>query len=184
MRRWIPLLPIVTLALLTACSPTRSGDALAAAEHLAAAEQTQSPPAACAVTQPPDPPFTPPNPYEAPLQGEFWFGSPALWTSLPLDEAWRDLPHNQGGYAQKVFWWRQGYDWSAEPEPALTVAGKRLDGEAPPLVASKATNAYAADIGSAMLVGVDIPTAGCWEITGQYGEQELSFVVQVISPDP
>ena len=107
MRRWIPLLPIVTLALLTACSPTRSGDALAAAEHLAAAEQTQSPPAACAVTQPPDPPFTPPNPYEAPLQGEFWFGSPALWTSLPLDEAWRDLPHNQGGYAQKVFWWRQ-----------------------------------------------------------------------------
>jgi len=77
-----------------------------------------------------------------------------------------------------------GYDWSAEPEPALTVTGKRLDGEAPPLVASKATNAYAADIGSAMLVGVDIPTAGCWEITGQYGEQELSFVVQVFSPDP
>ena len=64
------------------------------------------------------------------------------------------------------------------------MTGKRLDGEAPPLVASKATNAYAADIGSAMLVGVDIPTAGCWEITGQYGEQELSFVVQVISPDP
>jgi hypothetical protein len=101
-----------------------------------------------------------------------------------MDGAWRDLPYSETGYTQKVFWWRQGYDWKAEPEPDLTVTGRRLDGEAPPLVASKATNAYAADIGSAMLVGVDIPTAGCWEITGRIGEQELSFVIQVISPDP
>jgi len=144
------------------------------------------------VTQPPDPPFTPPEPYGAPLEGEFWLGSPALWTSLPADGAWCDLPlhdlasgqtGSQAGYTQKLAWWREGYDWQAEPEPDLTVTGRRLDGEAPPLMASKATNAYAADIGSAMLVGVDVPTAGCWEITGRYGEQELSFVIQVINPD-
>lgn len=179
MRHWFPLLPVVALALLTAaCSPNRSGDALAAAE------QPQALPAACPVTQPPDPPFTPPEPNSASLQGEFWYGSQEFWTSLPMDGAWRDLPYSETGYTQKVFWWRQGYDWKAEPEPDLTVTGRRLDGEAPPLVASKATNAYAADIGSAMLVGVDIPTAGCWEITGRIGEQELSFVIQVISPDP
>jgi hypothetical protein len=190
MKRWFPLLPVVALALLTACSPKRSGDALAAAEHLAATEhlvvteQTQALPAACPVTQLPDPPFTPPKPYGAPLEGEFWFGSPALWTSLPVDGAWRDLPLSRSGYTQKLAWWREGYDWQAEPEPDLIVTGRRLDGEAPPLAASKATNAFAEDIGSAMLVGVDIPAAGCWEITGRYGEQELSFIIQVISPVP
>jgi hypothetical protein len=30
-----------------------------------------------------------------------------------------------------------------------------------------------------MLVGVDIPTLGCWEITGQYNGTELSFVVWI-----
>jgi hypothetical protein len=30
-----------------------------------------------------------------------------------------------------------------------------------------------------MLVGVDIPTLGCWEIRGRYAEAELSFVVWV-----
>jgi len=54
-----------------------------------------------------------------------------------------------------------------------------LDATAPPLIVSKATNAYAGDIGSAMLVGVDFPTLGCWKITGQYKNSELSFVVWV-----
>jgi len=30
-----------------------------------------------------------------------------------------------------------------------------------------------------MLVGVDIPTIGCWEITGRYAGHTLSFVVWV-----
>jgi hypothetical protein len=54
-----------------------------------------------------------------------------------------------------------------------------LDAPAPPLIGSKGTNAYAGDIGSAMLVGVDFPTLGCWKITGQYADAELSFVVWV-----
>jgi len=61
----------------------------------------------------------------------------------------------------------------------LIVSGERLDAAAPPLLASEATNAYAADIGSAMLVGVDLPTLGCWKITGKYSDSELSFVVWV-----
>jgi len=54
-----------------------------------------------------------------------------------------------------------------------------LDAPALPLRVSKATNAFASDIQSAMLVGVDFPTLGCWEITGRYQGHELSFVVWV-----
>ena len=35
------------------------------------------------------------------------------------------------------------------------------------------------NFGPAMLVGVDFPTTGCWEITGRYADAELSFVVWV-----
>ena len=55
----------------------------------------------------------------------------------------------------------------------------RTDGPAKPLTASTVTSASATDIGSAMLVGIDIPAAGCWEITGQYKGTTLSFVVWV-----
>jgi hypothetical protein len=30
-----------------------------------------------------------------------------------------------------------------------------------------------------MLVGVELPTAGCWQITGSYGDTILSYVVSV-----
>jgi hypothetical protein len=139
------------------------------------------PPASCPVTVPQDPPFTAPKPYSpnAPFQYEFWFGSENLWTAIPSDAIWDSLPHNPEGYTQKVFWWREGYVWTEEPQPDLTVTGERLDASAPPLIASKATNAYASDIVSAMLVGVDFPTLGCWKITGQYKKTELSFVIWV-----
>ncbi len=139
------------------------------------------PPASCPVTVPQEPPFTAPEPYSpnAPSADWFWHGSNSLWTEIPQDGIWYGLPHNPEGYTQKVFWWREGYVWNEEPQPALTVTGERLDAAAPPLIVSEATNAYASDIGSAMLVGVDFPTLGCWKITGKYAKAELSFVVWV-----
>lgn len=135
----------------------------------------------CPVTQPPEPPFMPPPPNAptAPWAGEFWYGTNLLWTRVPTSGMWYGLPHNPDGQRQKVFWWREGYIWKEDPTPALTVTGRRLDAPAPPLNASEATNAYAEDIQSAMLVGVDFPTPGCWEITGKVVDQELSFVVWV-----
>jgi hypothetical protein len=59
----------------------------------------------------------------------------------------------------------------------LVMTGQRLDGKAPLVKVLKATNASAADIGDAMLVSVDFPTLGCWQITGKYKGAELSFVV-------
>ena len=60
------------------------------------------------------------------------------------------------------------------------MSGRKLDGEAPPANASKATNAYHRDFGGwAMLVAVQFPASGCWEVTGQYKGAAVSFVVQV-----
>ena len=135
---------------------------------------------ACPVTSPPDPAFVPPPPYSryAP-SGEFWYGTADLWTAVLGDGTWRQLPHDETGYSQKVFWWRKDYNGESDPQPRLTVTGQRLDGAAPLLTASRATNAYHSSFGWAMLVGVDLPNAGCWEITGYLDGHNLSFIVWV-----
>jgi len=140
-----------------------------------------TPPKTCPVTRPQAPQFTPPAPYPryAPSPDSFWYGTDTLWTAVPKTGVWSGLPDNPGGYTQKVFWWREGYSWTEEPEPHLVLMGRRLDATAPPLNASRATNAFAEDIQSAMLVGVGFPTLGCWELTGRYAGAELSIVVWV-----
>jgi hypothetical protein len=177
-RYWVALAAVL---LLTSCGPV--ADRAVAAPPVAP-PATATDPGGCPITRPQQPQFVPPAPQSAILSGEFWYGTPSLWTSLRPDGTWQ-LSHREGAYGQKVFWWRQGYNWRAEPEPPLTVTGRRIDAPASPLVASTATNAYAADIGSAMLVGVEMPVAGCWQITGYLREPgnlrgaQLSFIVWV-----
>ena len=127
----------------------------------------------CPVTQPQSPPFKAPPPYSAsaPWPRYFWYGTEQLWTVIPAN--------GTGSSVQKLLWWRQGYSWKDDPTPQLTVTGRRLDGPAPPLNAHEATNAFAEDIQSAMLVGADFPTPGCWEITGRLPHQQLSYVVWI-----
>ena len=129
----------------------------------------------CPVTLPLAQPFTPPQAYPQswPWSDWSWYGTERLWTQIPTNGNWPARTY-------KVFWWRVGYSWTGEPQPALTVTGRRLDGPAPLLNVSDATNAYAADIGSAMLTGVDFPMLGCWEVTGKYADQELTFTVMVV----
>jgi len=143
---------------------------------------SRNPPANCPVTVAQDPPFTAPDPYSrnSPFDSNFWYGSKSLWTDLPKAGIWYALHHTRQGYTQKMFWWSEWFSFKDEPQPVLVVFGRRLDEEeAPPLIVSRATNASAGDIGTAMLVGVDFPTLGCWKITGQYKKSELSFVVWV-----
>jgi hypothetical protein len=190
-RKYFIFSVIVLLTLLSACAPKVENNVenQAAMSKFRVASVTETaqpdvfpsaPPADCPITVPPEPPFVPPPPYDQlGFEGEFWYGSNALWTAARHNGTWEALPHNPGGYTQKVFWWREGYVWTEEPEPNLEVTAERLDAEAPSVHVLKGTNAYAADIGSAMLVGVDLPTLGCWKITGKYGGTELSFVVWV-----
>lgn len=174
--------------------PAQSDEPVAAPEQAVLKKSTPSAnptpvvktgPESCPVTQPPDPAFIPPFGYPSvpPSKSEFWYGTEALWTAVPKDGTWAGLPHNLEGYTQKVFWWREGYNWRAEPQPELTVTGQRLDAPAPPPEVSRATNAFHPSFGSAMLVGMELPAPGCWEITGRYGDHELSFVVWIGAPE-
>ena len=146
--------------------------------------KTDNAPETCPVTKPYQTSlFVPPLPYRAKAaKGSFWFGTDRLWTNLPSDGTWRGLPYDTTAdrptFGQKLFWWRQGYDAYAEPQPKLTVTGKRLDSPAPPLAVDRATNVFVAH-GAAMLVGLGFPTLGCWEITGRYEGDDLTFVVSV-----
>lgn len=138
-------------------------------------------PPGCPATLPAESAFEAPEPYfaTAPWPRTFWFGSEHLWTALDTDGVWEDLPKNPNGYTQKIMWWSSLFSLKDELEPALVVFGHRLDAEAPELKFYGATNATAADIGEAMLTGVDFPTEGCWEVTGQYKKTGLTFVVWI-----
>ena len=139
-----------------------------------------APATTCRVTQPPNRPFEPPGSLVTGFEGLFWHGNDSLWTQLPLDGVWRGLPYSESGYMQKIFFSSEGYDWREEPQPALTVSGRRVGGAGESFEEREATNGFHPDVGSFMLVGVDIPTAGCWEITGHYQGHDLSFVVLVV----
>jgi hypothetical protein len=140
--------------------------------------------ARCPVTRRPDPPFIPPArfPTTPPGRGAFWYGSDELWTAVNDDGLWGGVPDASGGYGNKSFWWSAAYKVDEEPQPALLVLARRLDG--PETAQSgEATNAAASDIGSAMLTGLTVPTSGCWELTGSYRGHELSYVVWIPGPD-
>ena len=166
---WFRLLPLLGPLLLSQ---------LVLAQHLETA-QSEVVPESCPVTRPYQTSrFVPPSPYWTKEgTGRFWFGTDKLWTALPIDGVWQGLSF------AKLFWWRQGYDAYREPQPKLIITGKRLDFLAPNLKADHATNAFAPPR-SAMLIGVEFPTAGCWKIRGRYEDDELTFVAWVVEKTP
>lgn len=133
--------------------------------------------AGCDVTVP-DPQFSapPPGPAEPNAPGLAFYGNRELWTLLHTDGEVGGPP------GQKTFW--DSVNWPGipgEPEPAITVSGTRLDGPGS-FAAGAATNAGSSEFGDMMLVGVDVPSAGCWKITGRYKGAELSYVVWITTP--
>jgi hypothetical protein len=84
---------------------------------------------------------------------------------------------------EKTFWWRK--DWGRYkriPEKEalkLTVAARRLDASAPLPKVSRASSSYKEGGRSFLVGGIDFPTLGCWEITGHYEDDELTFIVWV-----
>jgi hypothetical protein len=145
-------------------------------------------PPTCPITQPPLQEFVPPAPYPTKIAPDaFWLGSEKLWTGLSKNGTWRgywgtepDSGVRRKIYFEKVFWWRRGYDWRLENPPQLKVSGRRLDAPAALFVSNRANPAFLKN--PAMLTGIDPPTSGCWEITGNYKGDKLSFVVWVVDP--
>jgi hypothetical protein len=159
--------------------------ALTARAQQNSSQQHFVPPVSCPVTVRPAVPFTPPAPYELESENGFWLGSEKLWTTLGKSgEVWYWAPHAAGHEHEvqpltvKTFWGSADFNYREEYPPELKVTGRRLDGDAPPLLTMRTTNAFPGPA-AAMLVGVYVPTPGCWEITGDYKGQKLSFVVWV-----
>lgn len=156
-----------------------------------AQQQSSVPPASCPVTVAPAIPFIPPPPYEADASTKsFLIGTDKLWTAVRKSGVWYWAPHPPGQENEvqpltaKTFWGSVDFDWKSENPPLLKVTGRRLDGDAPPLRTLRSTNAFPGPA-AAMLSGVYVPTPGCWEITGEYKGEKLSFVVwvQPVRPD-
>ncbi len=93
-------------------------------------------------------------------------------------ESGRRLPQDNDGYVQKAVFWREGFVALEDLKPALTVSGRRLDATASTFSFSDATHGWD-DTGDFMLVGISIPTEGCWEITAEYQDTKLTYVVEV-----
>lgn len=119
-------------------------------------------------------------PAEAPYPDMFWHGSETLWTMLPKSGQWEQLPLSEYGYGNKLVWWSPGYDWQNEPEPIFELVAKPLEKLGEEYHHEEATNMYTGDLGSAILIGVQFPYAGCWEITGNYRGESVSYVVEII----
>ena len=144
------------------------------------------PPASCPVTKPPAVPFKPPSQYELDENGKaFWLGTEKLWTVLRKSGVWEWAPHPPGPdeykvqpLTEKTFWMSVDFNWATEWRPKLRVTGRRLDGFATRLRTLPPTNAFPGP-SAAMLSGVYVPAPGCWEITGEYHGQKLSYVIWV-----
>jgi tetratricopeptide (TPR) repeat protein len=138
-------------------------------------------PESCPVTKAPAHPLVPPYPAED-YPGSFWFGSEKLWINLPADGTWKGLPHynpTDTAFRQKLLWWHKGFNGRKNLQPILKVNGKRLDFPAPTFEVEESANTYGGPDSRFIVVGIDIPTLGCWKIKGVFGAAELSFVIWV-----
>jgi hypothetical protein len=137
-------------------------------------------PSHCPVTRPPDPAFVPPAPYPEKETGRFWLGTKALWTSLSEDGIWSGIV-SPSGTRNKFWWWREGWRFDTDfraNEPGLIINARRIDGDASEVRAPRVTNAFEGK-SSAMLLMLEIPTCGCWQITANYRSEYVSMVVWV-----
>jgi len=89
----------------------------------------------------------------------------SIWASAYAD---KDHPLHAGKDGNKMGWFRSA-------GAALAVAGRRLDGDAPPLEADFPC-CYPTRFQAS---GLYFPTAGCWEVTAQAADSKLIFTVWV-----
>jgi len=81
-------------------------------------------------------------------------------------------------YRDKWWWWREGYRAMEETAPQLMILATRLDAPAPPVVISKATNAFGENW-DRILTAMEFPSAGCWDVFASYHGEELRFIFKV-----
>jgi hypothetical protein len=117
-------------------------------------------------------PVTHPNGSQPPtsiLKGPDLHGNGSLWVALARNGKLNLQQNEQGDWGAKVPWWREAHG-------ELTITGRRLDAEAPPLRAQSGGYGDTGFVASAIF----IPTEGCWEVSGRVGSSTLTFVVEAV----
>ena len=112
---------------------------------------------------------------------ESWYGSKDLAVRLPKSGIW---PTTQRGHSisVKLFWYIDGF--VAGEEDRFVGSIRRLDPGDNDAVLSQPTNAGGASLGDwTVLTGIDFPSAGCWEVSGNFNGKKLRFVVETASYD-
>jgi hypothetical protein len=133
----------------------------------------------CAVTKQPNRLFFPPAGYDQyQITGAFWYGNDSLWTIIH-PHRWRA----GGNDGAKLPFWRRGFDWKSVDKLRLAVVARRVDAFAPLVwadgISSTSIDGSNAPGRMAMLTGIDIPIAGCWEISAHYLDQTLAYTIWV-----
>lgn len=145
-----------------------------------ASDGKQSPiPKNCPVTRStPETRFAPPPPHKAhaPEDPLFWYGSDALYVSITSDGRWRGIA-SATGTRNKSFWYRKNSEWREEFPYQFKATAKRFDSDGPMLAFPNVHNAIMGEE-VAMLFMLELPR-GCWEVTGNYKSDSLSWVTWV-----
>ena len=110
-------------------------------------------------------------------EGFVWVGSPKLAAQVPANGHWTGMGADHK-FRDKWWWWREGYRAQDETQPELMILATRLDAPGPPIVKSKATNAFGENW-DLILTGMEFPTPGCWDVFANYHGEELRFIFKV-----
>ena len=100
-------------------------------------------------------------------------GNGKLWTAMwphNVVIATPDYIERDGSVGMKWPWWRGA-------RGKLTIIGRRLDGEAPPLAAVIPSGYGTSGFQPS---GISFPTEGCWKVTGAAGGAKLTFVTLIL----
>jgi hypothetical protein len=147
-----------------------------------AAGLPDSAPDTCPVTTPATRRFVPPLPYSARRDTKvFWYGTDALWTSLPINGVWlfgRKNPPSELRLFRNLELWRQS-GWVDLSMAKLVANATRLDAEMPLVTGGSAYNGGWLEETPVIQVPIRFSAAGCWQVTGHYEEREITFTVWV-----
>ncbi len=114
-------------------------------------------------------------------ESESWYGSEALAVVLPSNGMW-PTTGDRARIAVKLFWWSSGFKPGMESN--LSIKIDNLSGGPNDAVASSPTNAHSDSLGGwTMLVGIDFPSLGCWQIAAEFLGQSLTFVVETVDDE-
>lgn len=106
-----------------------------------------------------------------------WYGSTKLAVAIPKNGIWIGMGPEKN-YGDKFWWWSDGYSINDYLKETLNLTVKKLNGNRESFALSSELGAQTGGV-DLMLIGINFPSKGCWQIEGTYKDQYLQFVLQV-----